>query len=105
MSVIIKGLYVKVLHPSNSMAHFEVLLSNCNTPEAIKHWASHLLEKSWVSRQVADRFISLMATRIGADRNDCLPTELIPITPSQRVYLAEKIAMLRAVLKSPGAAS
>lgn len=105
MSVIIKGRYVKVLHPNNSMADFEVLLSNCNSPESIKGWASHLLEKNWVSRQVADRFISIMAARIGADRNDCLPPELTPKTPGQLDYIAEKIAMLRGVLKSARAAS
>ncbi|WP_336747861.1 hypothetical protein [Pantoea vagans] len=105
MSVIIKGRYVKVLHPNNSMADFEVLLSNCNSPESIKGWASHLLEKNWVSRQVADRFITLLAKRIGADRNDCLPPELTPMTDIQRSYLAEKITMLRGVLKSARAAS
>lgn len=102
MSVIIKGRYVKVLHPNNSMANFEVLLSSCNSPEAIKSWASHLLEKNWVSRQVAERFITLMADRIGTDRKECLPREPIPMTDNQRGYLAEKIAMLRAVLKAPG---
>nr|DAL18006.1 MAG TPA_asm: hypothetical protein [Caudoviricetes sp.] len=100
MSVIIKGRYVKVFHPNNSMADFEVLLSNCSSPEAIKGWASHLLEKNWVSRQVADRFITLMAERIGADRHDCLPPELTPMTPNQQAYLADKIAMLRGTLKS-----
>ena len=100
MSVIIKGRYVKVLHPNKSLANFEVLLSNCNTPEAIKQWASHLLEKNWVSRQVAERFITLLANRIGTDRDSCLPAELTPMTDSQRGYLAEKIAMLRATLKS-----
>lgn len=87
------------------MADFEVLLSNCNSAEAIRSWASHLLEKNWISRQVADRFITLMADRIGVTRDDCLPPELAPITPGQQNYLADKIAMLRGVLNSARAAS
>lgn len=105
MSVIIKGRYVKVCHPNNPMADFEVLLSNCNSAEAIRSWASHLLEKNWVSRQVADRFITMLAERVGAERSDCLPPELTPMTDNHRGYLAEKVAMLRGVLNSARTAS
>jgi len=47
------------------IGEYEIDLSRCSTSHAILHWVDHLIPKTWMTKDLAKRFIHLAASHHG----------------------------------------
>ena len=45
--------------PENEQADYNIELSRCDSPEKLLGWIRHLTEKTWLTMDMLDRFISV----------------------------------------------